>query len=135
PCAGMGHERRAGLADWPRVRRPVARGQAVRSDFGLTPTTAPAVAALCRQLEGTPLALELAAAWVRLLPPRRMWERLTQGLDMPAGSYADLPARHRSLSAVLDWSRRLLAPAAQRLLARLSVFHGGWTLEAAEAVC
>ncbi len=111
----------------PSVRLYVDRAQAVRPDFGLTPTNAPAVAALCRQLEGSPLALELAAAWVRALPPRKMWERLTQGMDIPPGSYADLPARHRTLSAALEWSFRLLTPAQQRLFARLAVFRGGWT--------
>jgi predicted ATPase/DNA-binding SARP family transcriptional activator len=117
------------------VRLYVDRAQAVRPDFSLTPTNAPAVAALCRQLEGSPLALELAAAWVRVLPPRKMWERLTQGLDIPTGSYADLPARHRTLSAALDWSYRLLSERQRRLLARLSVFAGGWTAEAASEVC
>jgi predicted ATPase/DNA-binding SARP family transcriptional activator len=125
----------ASLARVPSVRLYVDRAQTVRPDFGLTPTNAPAVAALCRILEGSPLALELAASWVRLLPPRRMWERLNQGQDIPEGRLADLPPRHRSLVAALDWSWRLLPPDHQRLLARLSVFRGGWTLEAAEAVC
>ena len=125
----------ANLACVPSVRLYVDRAQTVRPDFGLTPTNAPAVAALCCILEGSPLALELAASWVRLLPPRRMWERLKQGQDIPEGRWADLPPRHRSLAAALDWSWRLLSPDHQRLLARLSVFRGGWTLEAAEAVC
>jgi predicted ATPase/DNA-binding SARP family transcriptional activator len=119
----------------PSVRLYVDRAQAVRPDFGLTPTNAPAVAALCRQLEGNPLALELAAAWVRVLPPRKMWERLTRGQDIPEGSYADLPTRHRTLTAALEWSFRLLNPAQQRLFARLAVFRGGWTQETAETVC
>jgi predicted ATPase/DNA-binding SARP family transcriptional activator len=123
------------LAAMPGVRLYIDRAQAVRPDFGLTTANAPAVAALCRQLEGSPLALELAAAWVRVLPPRKMWERLTQGMDIPSGSYADLPARHRTLTAALDWSFRLLTATQQRLLARLSVFQGGWTVEAAQAVC
>ena len=122
------------LVKSPRVRLYLDRAQAVRPDFTLTPANAPAVAALCRQLEGSPLALELAVAWVRTLPPRKMWERLTQGLDIPPGSYRDLPARHRSLTATLEWSWRLLTPAQQRLWARLSVFRGGWTAAAAEAV-
>ena len=125
----------AALASVPSVRLYVDRAQAVRPDFGLTPTNAEAVAGLCRALEGSPLALELAASWVRQTPPRRMWERLRSGLDVPEGRQTDLPARHRSLSAALDWSWRLLPPAQQRLLARLSVFRGGWTLEAAEAAC
>lgn len=119
----------------PSVRLYVDRAQSVRPDFGLTPVNAPAIAALCRQLEGSPLALELAAAWVRVLPPRKMWERLTQGLDLPAGRYADLPPRHRSLTAALEWSFRLLTPTQQRFFSQLSVFRGGWTLESAEAVC
>ena len=112
----------------------VDRAQTVRPDFNLTPTNAAAVAALCRGLDGSPLALELAASWVRLLPPRKMWERLGRGEDLPEGRLADLPTRHRSLAAALDWSWRLLTPGARRLLARLSVFRGGWTLDAAEAV-
>ena len=110
----------ARLAAVPSVRLYLDRAQTVRPDFGLTPTNAPAVAALCRILEGSPLALELAASWVRLLPPRRMWERLNQGLEMPEGRLADLPPRHRSLAAALEWSWRLLSPDCQRLLARLS---------------
>lgn len=125
----------AELAGIPSVRLYVDRAQAVRPDFGLTPTNAPAVAALCRVLEGSPLALELAASWVRQTPPRRMWERLSHGLEMPEGRQADLPARHRSLAAALDWSWRLLPPPQRRLLGRLSVFRGGWTLEAAESAC
>ncbi len=119
----------------PSVRLYVDRAQAARADFGLTPTNAPAVAALCRALEGSPLALELAASWVRLLPPRKMWERLAQGLALPEGRNTDLPERHRSLWAVLEWSWRLLTPTQRLLLARLSVFRGGWNLEAAEIVC
>jgi predicted ATPase/DNA-binding SARP family transcriptional activator len=125
----------AALLELPSVRLYVDRAQTVRPDFALTPSNAAAIAALCRHLEGSPLALELAAAWVRTLPPRRMWERLTAGQDIPVGGYADLPARHRSLAAALEWSWRLLPPAQQRLWVCLSVFRGGWTAEAAEAVC
>ncbi len=122
------------LLQVPSVRLYVDRAQAVRPDFGLTPSNAPAVAALCRALEGSPLALELAASWVRLLPPRKMWERLSAGQGVPVGEYADLPPRHRSLEAALDWSWRLLTEPQRRLLARVSVFRGGWTLEAAQEV-
>ena len=113
------------------------RARAVRPDFSLSPENAPAVAAVCRLLDGSPLALELAASWVRLLPPRAMWERLTRqsGISALETRRADVPARHHSLRAALDWSWRLLKPAEQRLLSRVSVFRGGWTLEAAEAVC
>ena len=125
------------MARCPSVRLYLDRAQAVRPDFGLTPTNAPAVASLCRDLEGSPLALELAASWVRLLPPRAMSERLMRetALNGPAARDRDLPTRQRSLRATLDWSWRLLSPEAGRLLARLSVFRGGWSLEAAEEVC
>ena len=125
------------MARCPSVRLYLDRAQAVRPDFGLTPTNAPAVASLCRDLEGNPLALELAASWVRLLPPRAMSERLMRetALNGPAARDRDLPTRQQSLRATLDWSWRLLPPEAGRLLARLSVFRGGWSLEAAEAVC
>lgn len=122
------------LAHSPSVRLYLDRARLIRPDFALTQTNASAVAALCHQLEGSPLALELAAAWVRTLPPRKMWERLAAGLDIPAGSYRDLPARQRNLSAALEWSWRLLPPDQQRLWARLAVFRGGWTVEAATAI-
>ncbi|HLK54967.1 MAG TPA: tetratricopeptide repeat protein [Chthonomonadaceae bacterium] len=125
----------ARLAAVPSVRLYLDRAQAVRLDFGLTPTNAHSIVALCRHLEGNPLALELAGAWVRTLPPRQMLERLMAGLDIPEGRYTDLPERHRSLSAALDWSYRLLTPDLQRLFARLSVFRGGWTAEAVAEVC
>lgn len=124
----------ADLLENPSVRLYVDRAQAVRPDFGLTTANAAPICALCRQLEGSPLGLELAAAWVRMLPPRKMWERLTQGQDLPEGRYADLPSRHLSLSATLDWSFRLLTPVQQRLFTRLWVFRGGWTLPLCAAV-
>jgi len=125
------------MARCPSVRLYLDRARAVRPDFGLTPVNAPAVAALCRTLEGSPLALELAASWVRQLPPRAMSERLARetALHGPAARDRDVPTRQHSLGATLDWSWRLLSPEAGRLLARLSVFRGGWSLESAEAVC
>lgn len=123
------------LAMVPGIRLYLDRARAVRPDFGITPTNAPAIVALCRQLEGIPLALELAASWVRTLPPRKMWERLSQGEEIPAGSYSDLPERHRSLSSAMEWSFQLLSSDQQRLFVRLAVFQGGWTAEAAEVVC
>ena len=125
----------AALLEIPSVRLYVDRAQALRPEFGLSAANAASVAALCRALEGSPLALELAASWVRLLPPRKMWERLSQGLGAPETRLADLPDRQRSLEASLEWSWRLLTPAQQRLLAGLSVFRGGWDLRAADSVC
>jgi predicted ATPase len=132
PVAGAPLEH---LLRFPSVQLYVDRAQAVRPDFQLTPGNADAVAGLCRQMEGIPLAIELAAAWVRTLPPRAMRERLKDRLSIPEARERDLPPRHRSLRAVLDGSFFLLSPAQQRLFARLSVFAGGWTLEACQAVC
>jgi predicted ATPase len=95
---------------------------------------AAAVAELCRRLEGVPLAIELAAARLRWLPPTVLLERLGHVLDVPSAG-ADLPTRQRTLRATIDWSHDLLDPSEQALFARLSVFHGGATLEAIESVC
>jgi predicted ATPase/DNA-binding SARP family transcriptional activator len=135
PDDTAGPDSLAGMLGVPSVRLYVDRAQAVRPDFGLTVVNAPAIAALCRMLEGSPLALELAASWVRLIPPRKMWERLAQGQTLPEGRHSDLPNRHRSLSAALDWSWRLLTERQRRLLSQVSVFRGGWTSETAESVC
>ena len=125
------------LAEYTSVQLYLDRARAVRPDFSLTPENAPSVAAICRLLDGSPLALELAASWVRLLPPRAMWERLTRQSGMTAleSRHADTPARHHSLRAALDWSWRLLRPAEQHHLRQVSVFRGGWTADAAETVC
>lgn len=99
---------------------------------GLDPANAAAIGAICRRLGGLPLAIELAAARVRLLPPATMLARLD---EVMAGSGArDLPPRQRTMRAALDWSHDLLDPSEQRLLRRLSVFVGGFTLDAVEAV-
>jgi predicted ATPase/DNA-binding SARP family transcriptional activator len=110
------------------------RARAVNPEFAVTPGNAVAVAALCAKLEGMPLAIEMAAAWARLLPPARILERLEQQLEILVSRRRDVPPRHQSLRATLDWSYALLAPELRTLLARLSVFRGGWTLEAAEAI-
>ncbi|MGI4790654.1 MAG: tetratricopeptide repeat protein [Janthinobacterium lividum] len=125
------------LASFASVQLYVDRAKAVRPDFSVTPENAPAIASVCRMLDGSPLALELAASWVRLLPPRAMWERLARQTGMTAleTRRSDAPARHHSLRAALDWSWRLLRPAEQCFLRHLSIFRGGWTLEAAEEVC
>jgi predicted ATPase len=113
----------------------VQRAQAAHPGFALTLANAAVVAELCRRLDGLPLAIELAAARIRLLSPEAMLDRIERRLDLPASAGPDLPARQRTLRATLDWSHQLLTPSEQALFARLSVFAGGATLEAIEAVC
>ena len=92
------------------------------------------IAAICAALEGSPLALELAAARVEALPVAQIAEMLSDRFGLLTGGRADSPARHRTLRAVIDWSYDLLDVSEQRLLCRLSVFAGGWTLDAAKAI-
>lgn len=113
----------------------VDRAQAVRPDFQITTHNAPALAALCEQLEGLPLALELAAGRAQVLTPAQMLTQLQNRFDFLVTRRADRAQRHRSLRAAIEWSFRLLEPELARFWARLSVFRGGFTFEAAEAVC
>src|SRR5262245_35472607 len=107
------------------------RARAVRPDFAANG----AVSEICRRLDGLPLAIELAAGLVKLLPPDALLERLEQRLGLLTGGARDLPERQKTLRATIEWSYELLEPREQDLMARLSVFSGGWSLEAAEAVC
>ena len=124
------------LAQSPAVKLFVKRLRAVRSNFTLTAENAPAVVEICRRLDGLPIALELAAAWGTLLSPAAILTHLQNRLELlqqtPGG---DLPPRHQTLRATLDWSYALLDPPQQQLFARLAVFPGSGTLEAAEAIC
>jgi DNA-binding NarL/FixJ family response regulator len=113
----------------------VERASNVRSDFRLTATSLPAVAEICRQLDGLPLAIELAAAWTRSLSPEQIAARLDDRFGLLVRGSRAAPLRQRTLRATLDWSHALLSDDERALLRRLSVFAGGWTLEAAEAVC
>jgi predicted ATPase/class 3 adenylate cyclase len=117
------------------VRLFVERGQAVRPDFALTRENAPAVAEICHRLDGLPLAIELAAAQVRLLSPHAMLARLERRLALLTGGARDLPARQQTLRDTIAWSYDLLDESEQSLFERLGVFVGGCTLEAAETVC
>lgn len=123
------------LAACASVQLFTDRAQAVRPDFQVTKSNAPAIAALCIRLEGIPLAIELAASRAQTLTPAQMLERLGQRFELLATRRTDKDSRHRSLWAAIDWSYHLLTPTQQRFFARLSAFRGGWTLEAAEAVC
>src|SRR5207244_183848 len=109
--------------------------RAVDPEFELDDGSAGAVARVCGRLDGLPLAIELAAARSKLLPPEAMNRRLDQALDLLVGGAQDLPDRQRTLRATLEWSHDLLDDDERVLFSRLAVFAGGWTLEAAEAVC
>jgi predicted ATPase len=113
----------------------VQRAAAVKPDFKLTEDNAAAVIEICVRLDGLPLAIELAAARVKFLPPSDLMTRLASRLSLLTGGSRDLPARQQTLRGAIDWSYDLLNESEQKLFRRLSVFIGGCTLEAVEAVC
>jgi len=123
------------LAGCESVRLFVDRATSALPAFRLSDGNAPAVAQVCARLDGIPLALELAAARVRVLTPEQIAGRLDDRFRLLSGGTRTALPRQQTLRALIDWSHALLAPAEQALLARLSVFGGGWPLEAAEAVC
>ena len=121
------------------LRSPAAhlfleRARAVRPGIALTDDQVPAVAEICRRLEGVPLAIELAAARLRLLDPGTVLRRLSRSLDTLGTGMADLPERQQSLRAAVEWSFDMLGDAERSLAEVLSVFSGGWTVEAAAHV-
>ena len=120
-----------GLSSEAAVALFAERAAAIRPEFAPDGT----VAELCAALDGLPLAVELAAARVRALSPEQLLERLSDRLGLLAGGPRDLPERHRTLRAAVDWSYGLLEPGGQEALARLGVFSGGFTLATADAVC
>jgi predicted ATPase len=124
-----------GLEGEPARRLFVDRARAVSGRFALTEANAGEVAEIVRRLDGLPLAIELAAARMRVLSPGALLERLRSSLDALGASAGDHPERQRTLRATLDWSYDLLTEPERALLARLAVFAGGWTIEAADAVC
>ena len=123
------------LSRLPAIALFVERAKAVKHEFALTKENATEVAAICTRLDGLPLAIELAAARIKLLSPSAMLSRLERRLNLLTGGARDLPTRHQTLRNTVDWSYSLLNGAEQTLLRRLSVFTGGCTLEAVEAVC
>jgi predicted ATPase/serine/threonine protein kinase len=123
------------LLQCPAVALFVQRAAAAKPDFELSRENAPAVAEICARLDGLPLAIELAAARVKVLSPSAMLARLASRLQLLTGGARDLPQRLQTLRAAMDWSYDLLNAAEQKLFRRVSVFVGGCTLEGVEAVC
>lgn len=122
------------LARYEAVTLFAERARAAKPDFRLTEEHTEAVAEICARLDGLPLAIELAAARVKLLPPQALLARLQQGSGLLKGGGLDLPARQRTLRSTLQWSYDLLDEHEQRMLRRLAVFAGGCTLHAAESI-
>jgi predicted ATPase len=125
----------ADLSQFAAVELFVQRAQAVKADFAVTNANAPAIAEICQRLDGLPLAIELAAARINLLTPEGLLARLEHRFDLLRGGTRDLPDRQRTLRAAIDWSYNLLNEPERELFRRLSIFAGGWTLEAAQTVC
>ena len=128
------------LAKIPAVELFTQRAQSVKSNFSITDDNARSVAEICTRLDGLPLAIELAAARVKLFPPKVLLQRLMEAdghssLQFLSHGPRDVPERHRTLRAAMDWSYTLLDENEQKLLQTLSVFAGGFTFAAAEAVC
>ena len=132
------------LHDYESVQLFLARAEAVAPDFQLTTDNAEAIGAICRMVEGLSLAIELTAARVRAMTPEHIFDRLKVLLTNPSSSKPstllstsdrDVPARHQTLNAVIDWSYELLEIEEQRLLCQLALFSGGFFLEAAETIC
>ncbi len=123
------------LTQYAAVALFIERARAVKPEFEVTAASAPAIAEICARLDGLPLAIELAAARVRLLPPQALLSRLSNRLKLLTGGALDLPERQQTLRGAIAWSHDLLTPDERVLFRRLAVFAGGCTLEAAETVC
>ena len=123
------------LAESPAVALFVRQARSGQASFELTAENAPAIAEICARLDGLPLAIELAAARIRVLSPSQIRARLESRLDLLVAGSRDLPVRQQTLRQAIDWSHELLTPSETRLFRRLAVFAGPCTLEGAEAVC
>jgi predicted ATPase/Tfp pilus assembly protein PilF len=123
------------LPQYAAVELFIQRALAVKPDFEVNNDNAPAVAEICFRLEGLPLAIELAAARLKLFSPQALLGRLGSRLQLLRGGTRDMPARHQTLRQAIAWSYDLLSPAEQTFFQRLAVFAGGCSLEAVEAIC
>ncbi len=123
------------LSQYAAVRLFIQRALAVKPDFSITNENAPAVAEICYRLDGLPLAIELAAARIKLLSPQAMLSRLGSKFEFLQGGLRDKPARHQTLRQAIAWSHDLLSADERTLFRRLAVFTGGCSLEAVESVC
>lgn len=122
------------LSQFAAVALFLERALAVKPDLAVTQANMQAIAAICVHLDGLPLAIELAAARIKLLPPRALLQRMTHRLDVLTGGVRGAPARQQTLRNTIEWSYNLLDAAEQRLFRRLSVFTGNFTLEAVESL-
>lgn len=122
------------LEDYAAVALFVLAARRVKADFKIDQENRPAIIQICRLLEGIPLAVELAAAWVRLLSCQEIAHEIEANLDFLTTSMRDVPERHRSIRATIDYSWKMLPDEERRILSRLSVFHGGFSRQAAEQV-
>lgn len=125
----------ASLLEYPAIALFVERARATKPSFALTPENVSAIVAVCRRLDGLPLALELAAARLRLLSAQALVERLDHALNLLTTGQRDQPSRHQTLRAAIDWSHSLLTESEQRLFRRLAVFVGGCDFADVEAIC
>jgi predicted ATPase/serine/threonine protein kinase/DNA-binding CsgD family transcriptional regulator len=123
------------LSQYEALALFVLRARAVKPEFQMTDANAPFIAGICARLDGLPLAIELAAARIKLLPPHTLLARLGQRLQVLTSGGRDVPARQQTLRNTMEWSYNLLDAQEQQLFRRLSVFAGGCTLEAIESVC
>ncbi len=123
------------LLECPSAALFVDRAQQARPDFQITSRNVETIAALCRGMEGVPLAIELAAAWAQVMTPAQMLERLSDRFQLLVHPRKNKTDRHQALNRTIEWSYDLLSPEQQRFLTGLSVFREGWTAEAAAAVC
>ena len=135
PESSNGEEHSERISHLPSIQLFVSRAQAVQPGFRLSNENSSAVAAICRRLDGLPLAIELAAARIKALSPQTMLQQLDRGFDWLTRGPRDANVSRQTLRGTLEWSYNLLSEPERTLLRRLSVFSNGWTLRAAESVC